>query len=598
MVLTAAVGSSVIGGLQASPERCQPDDLWKLTVPAFDDPTMIAAEIDFTMFAAPVSPTEGPRTHLQRLEWAQQLWDALEPLQRDVLCDHLRHASWVDHFSGIGCRTQMVIQICKVVADKTGVDFDSLSVRAFTDTEIDTNKRRFTNAFAPPFRAMHEMDDITRRLGHAMKCKVDQALKKTRGSTMQARRLNNQLLVDEIVAMYNSPDAQTRRSLLCAPCCKHLTKPLCPVSPYQIDDDVEMDPRTLSIVTGGPVCHEVSAMGKMMGDAGLSHVATKMFVEEVGLTKPDICMVECTPRWPCALLSSVLEPLGYNVQKVHLCGNDVGDVYNRPRLGAVATSPDMHFLKPLSSFLQQAGSYVSEELTLGSFWCASPEELEIGMLDLRRLRGKPRPTTDEQFYDWDEILLESHARRLVAYGQQRDLLISQGKMARTDDFICDLDQNPEAGRGRSCHPGSKGMMTFTRHGTLWHWHLRRPLLGVETMRVHCWPIETEHIDTVGAACSVMDLVRNGTVHPRELHAFVGDSWHLRVQGLWLMWVLSNVINGRIGEVPRSLQLETPQKKKSRSVESPGGDSQSSVHPTTRTPPSRDSELAICISDSD
>ena len=53
------------GTLQASPEKFNPSDLWKDTLPLYSE--AVGAEPPLVQFAAPTSPAMGPATQLERL---------------------------------------------------------------------------------------------------------------------------------------------------------------------------------------------------------------------------------------------------------------------------------------------------------------------------------------------------------------------------------------------------------------------------------------------------------------------------------------------------------------------------------------------------
>ena len=110
-----------------------------------------------------------------------------------------------------------------------------------------------------------------------------------------------------------------------------------------------------------------------------------------------------------------------------------------------------------------------------------------------------------------------------------------------DDVIVDLDQNPISGRGRMTTEASRSFGTLICHGTLWHLQLARPMVAVEICRMHCWPVGDYEMATTACTVDIWNCLRSGIITCRELTAFIGDRWHLRVVGSWIMRMLANLV---------------------------------------------------------
>jgi len=168
---------------------------------------------------------------------------------------------------------------------------------------------------------------------------------------------------------------------------------------------------------------------------------------------------------------------------------------------------------------------------------ATPAEQRQEFAEWKVLRGVTS-SVDEP--DWSLVLLPSQVGRLRLYEEKYASLVREGRLLKDDDdFVCDLDQNPGANRGRWFDSTSLSMSCMIRHGFLWSFKHRRPLLACEQVRVHAWPWTSAEKARVGAVCDFGNLLTSQRLMCRDLTAMVGDSWSLRTQGLFLMWLLAS-----------------------------------------------------------
>ena len=72
--------------------------------------------------------------------------------------------------------------------------------------------------------------------------------------------------------------------------------------------------------------------------------------------------------------------------------------------------------------------------------------------------------------------------------------------------------------------------------------LRRPLLAREMARLHGWPIEDSELAKCGSVVpgGIRSLLFSNKLTCVQLCSMIGDSWHLRVQGCFWMFLLANL----------------------------------------------------------
>jgi len=346
-------------GFQCSPEKFVADTAWKELVPMYANGH--SPEPDAVSFIVPPDLPTGPVNQMQRVGWADQLWDRLCAEQRDQLIFNMSHAQFLDHFSGMGSRTQICKQIAVTICRHTSIDLSPSSIRAFASSEIASVKRRFTNGFFPEYQCVHECGDVMDHLPTHLSSGIQERLKDAskRGGTLQARRHHNACIEQDLLQCYSCPTSADRRRLLHAPCLRHPHRSACPMTPLvaESDTDVEASDQVLVVSTAGPSCVDNSAMNNVQpGDSGRSYVATQQFLHERSISCDDIVYLECTPRWSVALVADALKPQGYIVHKFYLQGHQNGDRYSRKRCGALALRGTMTLKMPLERYLEQTGS--------------------------------------------------------------------------------------------------------------------------------------------------------------------------------------------------------------------------------------------------
>ena len=524
------------GTLQASPEKFNPSDIWKDTLPLYSE--AVGAEPPLAQFAAPTSPAMGPATQLERLQWPAQVWAKLNGDQRARLVHVLKHVIWAsDTFCGMGSREQMVYQMLYFVISVTkNPDLAFSQCKVFLVTENDTEKLEFLRKFDPQCSPSHIATDIFHRLPVNVRGKVENMLKSvTRGSTTAGRKFLNQRVCQQIRDVYASGDRHVLRTYYL----KHPHRVGCPVSTCftgeDSDSDIEFGGKdVITVATAAPPCQDASLMnrGDGTGDAGRTMATTEICLQEASQCGHDVVYVECVKRWPLSLLSNALAPKGHRVLKMHLEGASVGDRYNRSRMGGLLLSPQVALTAPIESFL--------DVFTIGSFFCASRKDEALELAEWRVRRSKPRGPSDPKFWDWEEVLLDTRVTRLAAYMKVRQDLVKAGKLGVDEAVVVDLDQNPAAGFGRMVTARSASFPTLIRHGCHWSITDCRPLLAVKQAMMHCWPITASEITAVGSVVSIGDLLKSGALSCHSLVAMLGDSWHLRVQGMFMMWMLASL----------------------------------------------------------
>ena len=322
-----------------------------------------------------------------------------------------------------------------------------------------------------------------------------------------------------------------------------------------MDDNGASADDQLKVATGAPPCTDNSTMNvSQPGDAGDTYLVTQQFICEQSISGNDWIYCECTPRWQVSLMSTILEPKGYVIHKFVLEDKAVGYRYNRRRVGALAMDSRIEMIVPFERHVEQAGSRVNDDFGADQFFMATEAEERQEMKEWRALRRVPADPLAADYPNWDAVLLESQRVRLKAYSEQHAKLIREGRLLKDDDFIVDLDQNPAVSTGRSFHSDSASAATMITHGCFWRFRHKRPLLASEQGRMHAWPWTAEERARVGTVCSIPCLLNEGHVCCRDLSMMVGDSWSLRTQGSFLMWMLSSSRSTKFATIPRSLSM--------------------------------------------
>ena len=170
-------------------------------------------------------------------------------------------------------------------------------------------------------------------------------------------------------------------------------------------------------------------------------------------------------------------------------------------------------------------------------WCASVAEhhAERSELQQKRVVVVDRDTT------WHDPLLPSQKERLGNYIVGFQAMVASGVADPSDSFICDLDHNPwKWGTGAIKVTAGTCVPSLIQHGRLYHSSFQRPLSTLERCRVHCWPVTSAEIDAVGCLTDLQSMLLHQRVSHAQLTKMIGDSWHLRIQGMILMYAMASL----------------------------------------------------------
>ena len=152
---------------------------------------------------------------------------------------------------------------------------------------------------------------------------------------------------------------------------------------------------------------------------------------------------------------------------------------------------------------------------------------------------------------WNELLHPTQRQSLHGYMQKFETLVHGGKACATDTFWCDLDQNPLGPRCRLTIDYAKkqaNLQTLITHQTIYHVPLHRVFSARDHCRAHCWPMTTSERALVGCIGSIESNLQSKALSHSALKRFIGDGWHLRCQGLFIMWLLAHL------QVKKSIRL--------------------------------------------
>ena len=258
--------------------------------------------------------------------------------------------------------------------------------------------------------------------------------------------------------------------------------------------------------------------------------------------------LECTARWNCGLLQERLPPK-YAVHRLNVKGSDIGDTYDRPRCGCLAVNQERLVLtRGLNEYLTYAGA--EPIFAVSGFWNCSEDDEQREIEALAKIRVVPVGHE----LSWEDVLLPSHRDRKSVYEAQVRQAVALGKMLRDEDVIFDLDQDPSNGHGRmkllSVTQDKPFLPTLIQHGVIWNSTVGRPLSAIDMLKIHGWPVEPDECEYFGSAAAWRDNLHSGVLTHRQIISMMGDSWHIPVQGKWLMYLLSII------EL-RDLRMEAP-----------------------------------------
>ena len=545
-------------------------------------------DVPVVQFKRRLDAPNGPTTQLERLQWPSQMWNAFTGVQRDRLIANCQAMRWCDYFAGMGSRAQIQCMITFEIIRH--LESPIHVPPTFCVTESDPVRQKFLEAFADGHRSVHACSDIMGRLG-AEQLEEIQKMQPAADATILGKKVANQKIASYIRARY----VEHGWSHAFCPCIRHPLCTTCPVLPVaevkdgkiDLEDDCDFEvgsrPQYLCI-TGGPPCRDVSAMNAMAsGDGGPHFQPTSVFLCEFNFSSPDLVYVECTKRWNPNQMQAQLHD--HRTMQFHVDGNMVGDVYKRPRMGCLSYKASVFTMaEPLEHFLLVAESWPVFDAS--NFWSTDVHEEYFEMLEWKKVR---RCTVPDEALTWECVMLDSQHRRLAVYEEEFKELVADGKVAEDVAWCADLDQAPENNRGRFALLDGSKTPTLIQHG--WHWHSvkKKPLTALDGLRMHGWPVTTSEISLVGSVVDIRSKLKHHEISHRSLIRMTGDSWHLRYQGMLLMFVLATLVDIRV-LVPRSPvdypDAETPSKRfrraQSGDTQSPGGMVTVSEHSSPRS----------------
>ena len=230
-------------------------------------------------------------------------------------------------------------------------------------------------------------------------------------------------------------------------------------------------------------------------------------------------------------------------------GKDVGDSYNRKRMGAFALNTSKYTLmRPLNTYLFYIGSQLM--FSVAKFWSSNVTEhtLEIAEMAERRVH----PVVAPGDLTWDDVLLPSGKRRRGQYEDSFEELVHQCKAVRGDFVYADLHQSVD-------HCGRLGLQSqfastpsslpfLITHGCLWSMTGQCPLTALDQCRAHGWPVSDGEMAKHGHMINWREELTQKSLTHIDVIQMMGDSWSILVQGPWLMFLLA-IIEVNTTETP-------------------------------------------------
>ena len=480
----------------------------------------------------------GPTTQWGRLGWSDDQFQRLDPDMKDRLIRNLGRLRHKDYFSGSASVTQIWTQIVETVNRFTGGALPD--VITTNSTELQQCRRDHINRLVRG-RPHHCSGDIFDRLPHEVKAEM---LKKApvKEATTCARKLANRQSAEYIYKQYAQRGADMSRGD-----CDWHPGECCDMH----GEGGLANEELMTSCTGGIPCVDSSTMNQhASGDGGRTFLCTSVFLAERAFCLEDWSWLECTYRWSTGLVRERMPP-EYSVSRLSMKGSDVGDTYDRPRCGCLVMNERRLVLtRRLDEYLLYAGA--EPIFPVNAFWNCSDDDQarEIEALSTKRV------TPVDEDLTWHDVLLPSQRDRKRVYDAQIKTAIRLGKLLPHEPVVYDLDQNPAGGRGRmkflSVSQKKCFLPTLIQHGVIWNTAHGRQLSAVDMLKVHGWPIEPEECKYFGSCASWRDNINAGLVSHNQVIAMCGDSWHIPVQGRFLMWLLSVLdLRETAPAVPRS-----------------------------------------------
>ena len=524
-------------------------------------------------FQAPYECRAGPGTQMERISWSDELWERFQPDQKDRLIRNLQRCTWKDFFAGMGSRNQLYAQIAATV-NKNVAD-DIMIPLTYSWTEFNPVRQAFLGCMEDGHRARHLFGNILHRLGVEANLEIHR-LTPDKAATAAARKLCNAKIAKVIDKVYEKEPATWTHSYCHLQQMQAFVDELVAKARLQTNSDntaVKEDTGEIRCVSAGIPCVDVSPMNHhASGDGGRSFTAMHTFMAERRNLAEDMIFCECTKKFEPGILRRHLEPHGHRVWALHIRGGEVGDPYDRERLDMLALSPKVRLVRPLESFLLQAGS--SPRFPVNSFWQNTPHEDQLEICEWSSSRITP--VVDGAELAWDDVLLPSQKLRRNEYHALWQRMIDAGKCSETSLLIADLDHTPigkdksqkldpknlKQGHGRMVvveqkkGSSAKFLPTMVQHGMWWNYELWKALGALDVARAHGWPLEVGEMEAVGCCAKIKPMLSQGVITHKNLVQMLGDSWALRPQGMLLMWLLSNLelVSESVGDPLRRLSL--------------------------------------------
>ena len=477
----------------------------------------------------------GATDQSERLGWVKALWSRLSDPMKDRLIRNLRRLIHKDFFAGAGSSSQIFWQLTTFVNKVTSGGMPP--VRTSNASEL-CEVRRSLIGRRLHGKPDHIQGDIMERLPLTVRMEIA-SMKAEPHSSVLARKQCNRIIAAHIDKLYN--DDPTRCTF--ARCYVHegLACPVgqeCIVGPYRsaAKDDGE-EPMTAA--TGGCRCVDNSAMNlHSQGDGGRTFACSSLFITERAWLQEDWSYIECTPGWNCGIVRGKM-PKHFEVCRLILRGEDVGDAYDRERMGCMTYNAEKYALAvPLDSYLSFAGATTAFDLE--EFWSSTAEEQDDEIREFLERRVHP-VGVGEHGLQWDDVMLPSQKKRRLDYDMEYERKVRLGLCFPGELAIYDLDQQLGS-HGRVLVDSIAGrpvkLPTLITHGCWWNRNKQTVLTAVDQLKVHGWPVTPTEIEEHGTIIDWKSELRNNMLLHKDVVKMMGDSWHIPVQGKFLMYWLS------------------------------------------------------------
>ena len=172
----------------------------------------------------------------------------------------------------------------------------------------------------------------------------------------------------------------------------------------------------------------------------------------------------------------------------------------------------------------------------------SPQDLsDLERAEFENTRVHAVPEHDGPV-DWEELLLPSQRSRLERYNDLHRHRLSNGRTF-SDEFVTyDLDHEP-CKRARLSKTG--GVCTGNQgclisHGCIWSPGKKCWLQASGWARAHVYPVTAAEFQCVEFPLDIAKLLRSETLSSAEVKSMIGNGWHLRSMGLFLMYLLGSI----------------------------------------------------------